>query len=303
MAIDLGKMELLIALRARLEMDKSLGAAFLSDPSGALLKAAASFTARQTPAKSAPAPSPIRSQPTNFLQTDPAPSPSAIQEAASQPRPIFTRLVPKIDAPERPEKEAALSAMRQAAKECRNCGLCDTRHSVVWGEGDLDADVMFVGEAPGRDEDLAGRPFVGRSGKLLTGIIEKGMSLSRGRVYIANTIKCRPPGNRDPLAGEIRACFPYIEKQIEVISPRILVAVGTVAARLLLELPANVAAPRRRWLEYRGIPLRVVYHPSYLLRERAKLADPDARTDADRETWNDIKEIMAKLEELGPKEE
>jgi DNA polymerase len=281
-------------------MDSNFGAAFLPDPGGALLAAAAGHAAaRQISPK--PAPSPIGRRTADSPRANPAQSRPEAREAVSPPRPVFTRLVPKADAPKRPEKEAALSAMRQAAAECRNCGLCETRHSVVWGEGDLDAGAMFVGEAPGYDEDMEGRPFVGRSGKLLTAIIEKGMSLPRSRVYIANTIKCRPPGNRNPLADEIRACFPYIEKQIEVISPRILVAVGTVAARLLLGLPAGAAVPRRRWLEYRGIPLRVVYHPSYLLRERAKLADPGARTEADRETWNDIREIMARLGERGAK--
>ena len=186
--------------------------------------------------------------------------------------------------------------LRREAAECRRCGLCEKRRSMVWGEGSLDARVMFIGEAPGKDEDLAGRPFVGPSGRLLTDIIEKGMKTPRSGVYIANVVKCRPPGNRDPLPDETAACFRYLERQIEVIGPKVIVAVGMVAARLLLSAPPGSPGLRRRWHQYRGMPLRVIYHPSYLLRQRAAAA---GRTDADRETWNDVLEVMAKLEEPG----
>lgn len=176
---------------------------------------------------------------------------------------------------------------------CTACGLCEKRNSVVWGEGSLDARVMFVGEGPGRDEDREGRPFVGRSGRVLTDIIEKGMRIPRAGVYIANVVKCRPPGNREPRPDETAACSRYLERQIEVIAPRVLVAVGGVAGCALLRLPPKTSGLRGRWHEYRGVPLRVIYHPSYLLRQRG--AD-SRRTKADYETWDDIREVMTRLE-------
>lgn len=176
---------------------------------------------------------------------------------------------------------------------CEACELCQRRNSVVWGEGSLDANVMFIGEGPGRDEDLEGRPFVGRSGRLLTDIIEKGMKTPRGDVYIANVVKCRPPGNRDPKPDEVAACSRYLTRQIEVISPRVIVAVGNVAGRALLGLDATASGLRGRWRDCHGIPMRVIYHPSYLLRQRRGEND---RTEADKMTWKDIQEVMARLD-------
>lgn len=175
---------------------------------------------------------------------------------------------------------------------CRGCDLCQKRTTVVWGEGSLDADVLFIGEGPGRDEDLAGRPFVGRSGRVLTDIIEKGMKVPRTAVYIANVVKCRPPGNRDPHPEEVAACSRYLDRQIEVIAPKAIVAVGGVAGCALLGLPPKSPGLRGKWHECRGIPMRVLFHPSYLLRQRRS---PDDRTDADRATWNDIQEVMRRL--------
>ena len=191
------------------------------------------------------------------------------------------------------DKEQALAATKAACLECALCPLCERRTTVVWGEGSLDAEVMFIGEGPGRDEDLQGRPFVGRSGRLLTDIIEKGMKIPRSGVYIANMVKCRPPGNRDPKPDEVSACSRYLQKQIEVIAPKVIVAVGGVAGCGLLGLEPRTPGLRGRWREYNGIPMRVIYHPSYLLRQRRGEND---RTDADRTTWKDIQEVMARLE-------
>jgi DNA polymerase len=231
------------------------------------------------PPESAPAPSPGR----------PAAPP---QPSVQPPRGGHASLVPYVDPPGNPEKEALLAPLRDEAMSCRACELCAGRNSVVWGEGSLDAEVMFIGEGPGRDEDMEGRPFVGRSGKLLTDIIEKGMKIGRNGVYIANVVKCRPPGNRDPKPEEVAACSRYLERQIQVIQPRIIVAVGGVAGCALLNLPPRTPGLRGRWREYRGVPMRVIYHPSYLLRQRRGAGD---RTSADRDTWNDIQEVMAKL--------
>lgn len=202
-----------------------------------------------------------------------------------------TSLVPFVEPPSHPEKEAALSALKSECMECEECALCEKRNTVVWGEGDLCADVMFIGEGPGRDEDMEGRPFVGRSGRLLTDIIEKGMKIPRTHVYIANVVKCRPPGNRDPYVDEVMACSRYLDRQIEVIAPKIIVAVGNVAGRTLLRDTGTESGLRGKWHEYSGIPLRVIYHPSYLLRLRRSESD---RTHADKATWRDIQDVMAR---------
>lgn len=208
--------------------------------------------------------------------------------------PLPAHIVPEnAHEPSNPEKEALLADLRERSSTCRDCGLCEKRATVVWGEGSLDAKVMFIGEGPGRDEDLAGRPFVGRSGRVLTDIIEKGMKLPRGEVYIANVVKCRPPGNRDPRPEEVEACSQYLTRQIEVIQPKVIVAVGGVAGCALLRLPPKSPGLRGKWHEYDGVPLRVIFHPSYLLRQRRHEGE---RTSADLTTWKDIVEVMKKME-------
>jgi DNA polymerase len=198
-------------------------------------------------------------------------------------------LVPFVEPVDRPDRRAELAELEKQAHGCEDCRLCEKRTNVAWGEGDLAAKVMFVGEAPGRDEDEQGRPFVGKSGRLLTDIIEKGMRIERRSVYIANVVKCRPPGNREPREDEIAACRKYLDRQIAVVGPKVLVAVGGVAGCALLGLPQKSSGLRGNWREYAGIPLRVIYHPSYLLRQRAYEND---RTEADRVTWEDVKEVM-----------
>ncbi len=271
------KVRLIKGLIARLEMDAGLGIEYASC-SGDI--------------NSLIAPPPPRRE--QQKKPTPAPAPERAPAAQGERREGFVSLVPFAASRVNPEKEAALAGLRDECMACTACELCQRRSSVVWGEGSLDAQVMFIGEGPGRDEDAEGRPFVGRSGRLLTDIIEKGMKLPRNEVYIANVVKCRPPGNRDPKPDEVAACSRYLTKQIEVIGPKAIVAVGNVAGRALLGLDAKASGLRGRWREYRGVPLRVIFHPSYLLRQRRGEHD---RTEADRATWMDVQEVTAKLNE------
>jgi DNA polymerase len=149
---------------------------------------------------------------------------------------------------------------------CRLCGLCRARKQAVLGVGDVNADWLFVGEGPGAEEDQRGEPFVGQAGKLLDNMLA-AIDLKRGRnVYIANAVKCRPPDNRTPAVDEAAACRPYLERQIDLIQPRLIVALGRPAAQTLLQKEIKIAAARGKLHDYRGIPLIVTYHPAYLLR-------------------------------------
>jgi uracil-DNA glycosylase len=170
------------------------------------------------------------------------------------------------------------------AHNCASCRLAGTRTNVVFGVGDPNADLMFIGEAPGRDEDEKGEPFVGRAGQLLTDII-KAMKLSREQVYIANVIKCRPPENRNPEADELDACRPFIRRQVELIRPRVIVTLGRFGLQSLTEKSYGISAVRGQWLEYNGIKLMPTYHPAYLLRNPA----------AKKDVWADMKKVMAEL--------
>ncbi|MCD7896725.1 MAG: uracil-DNA glycosylase [Planctomycetaceae bacterium] len=224
----------------------------------------------------------------------PLPDPGDRHAPPSRPVPPgYVSLVPYRPEPAQPEREAALAALRDECLHCTRCDLCAKRTNVAWGEGNLAAEVMFIGEGPGKDEDIEGRPFVGRSGRLLTDIIEKAMKVPRPEVYITNVVKCRPPGNRDPRPDEVAACSRYLDRQIEVIAPKILVAVGAVAGRSLLGLAPGASGLRGRWHDYNGTPLRVVYHPSYLLRMRRSESD---RTSADRQMYEDILEVLSRLQ-------
>ena len=156
--------------------------------------------------------------------------------------------------------------LKAAVATCRDCRLCERRKQAVLGVGDPEADWLFVGEGPGAEEDERGEPFVGQAGKLLDAMLA-AIDLKRGRkVYIGNVVKCRPPGNRTPEAEETAACFPYLQRQIELIRPKLIVALGKPAAETLLGAEVKVGAARGRLFDYRGIPLIVTYHPAYLLR-------------------------------------
>jgi DNA polymerase len=156
--------------------------------------------------------------------------------------------------------------LRSAVAACRKCGLCEARRQAVLGVGDTDADWLFVGEGPGAEEDLRGEPFVGQAGKLLDNMLA-AIGLRRGSdVYIANSVKCRPPENRTPTPEETAACLPYLERQIELIRPKLIVALGRPAAQTLLQSEVKIGAARGRLHDHRGIPVIVTYHPAYLLR-------------------------------------
>ena len=169
--------------------------------------------------------------------------------------------------------------------DCSRCKLHTLgRKQVVFGVGNPSADLMFVGEAPGADEDLQGEPFVGRAGQLLNDII-KAMKLTREEVYIANVIKCRPPENRNPEPDELDACRPYIRKQIELVRPRVIVALGRFGLQSLTGKSYAITAIRGSWLEYEGVKMMPTFHPSYLLRNPA----------AKKDVWNDMKKVMGEL--------
>lgn len=179
-----------------------------------------------------------------------------------------------------------LLKLREIVLQCTLCQeLAETRKSVVFGAGNVKANLMFVGEAPGHDEDLQGLPFVGRAGQLLTKIIES-IGLTRQQVFIANVLKCRPPGNRQPRPDEILNCEPYLKKQIEWIHPKIICALGTFAAQTLLKTGSAISHLRGRFYEYQGSKVLCTYHPAYLLR------NPGEK----RKVWEDMKMIKKELE-------
>ncbi|HCD35923.1 uracil-DNA glycosylase [Chlorobium phaeovibrioides] len=160
---------------------------------------------------------------------------------------------------------SSLEALAKEADKCRKCRLADTRHSVVFGEGNPEAGLMVIGEAPGADEDASGRPFIGRSGQLLTKILQ-AVEFSRDEVFIANIVKCRPPENRNPLQDEIACCTPWLEKQLEIIRPKVILLLGKVAANTILVNQTALGTMRGKVLEWKGTDCFVTYHPAALLR-------------------------------------
>jgi len=158
-----------------------------------------------------------------------------------------------------------LDELSQDAADCRLCGLAETRHHVVFGTGNQKAELLFIGEAPGRDEDLKGEPFVGRAGQLLDRMLQ-AIGLDRQQVYIMNTIKCRPPNNRDPKQDEVQACHLWFEQQLDLLQPKVICLLGRVAAQTVLNSDAPLGSLRGQWHDYQGIPVRATYHPAYLLR-------------------------------------
>jgi DNA polymerase len=175
----------------------------------------------------------------------------------------------------------ALAGVREELGDCTRCPLHRTRRNLVFGEGSAGAKLVFVGEAPGEEEDNQGRPFVGRAGQLLTKIII-AMGLKREEVYICNILKCRPPGNRNPKEDEIATCEPFLLKQLEAINPEIICALGTFAAKTLLRTESPISAIRGKFHDYHGRKLMPTYHPAYLLR------NPDAK----KLVWEDVQKIM-----------
>jgi DNA polymerase len=210
----------------------------------------------------------------------PAPPPSAPKSAAM---PAPARLAPRSDLP------GTLADVKALVDTCRLCPLCETRTRTVFSDGTDQARLMFVGEAPGRDEDLQGVPFVGRAGQLLTKMIE-AIQMERADVYIANVLKCRPPENRTPIPTEVEKCLPYLEQQIALVKPDLIVALGLSAAQGLLGTKASMGALRGRTFEYKGVPLVATYHPAALLR------NPGLKKDA----WVDLQRVRDMLREGEP---
>ena len=241
-----------------------------------------------------------------------APAPRAVERTAPKPMTVAPRPVVSIPEPALPlavpaetvaapagpaltpeAKAAAFAELRQRALACVKCAhLASSRKSVVFGVGDIHARLMFIGEAPGADEDEQGEPFVGKAGQLLTKIIQT-MGLSRDSVYIGNILKCRPDmppqssGNRKPTPEEMQTCIPYLHEQIDLIRPKVLVALGGTAVEGLLGKTIGITKLRGQWTSYRGIPLMPTYHPAYLLRNQA-LSEK-------RRVWEDMLQVMAKL--------
>ncbi len=204
------------------------------------------------------------------------PPPRMLEPAASAAGPVHAA---------EGERTMTLEEIRVDLGDCRRCKLCEKRTQIVFGVGDPKAALVFVGEGPGEDEDRKGEPFVGRAGQLLTDIITRGMGLARSDVYIANVVKCRPPGNRNPEPDEIAACEPFLFRQIDAIDPKVVVALGKFAAQTLLRTTMPISKMRGRWAEFRGRKLMPTFHPSYLLRNPA-----DKKL-----VWEDIQLVMQEL--------
>jgi uracil-DNA glycosylase family 4 len=189
-----------------------------------------------------------------------------------------------------PMKLQTLQETEASLQGCTRCKLHKGRHSIVFGVGDPRARLMFVGEAPGEDEDLKGEPFVGRAGQLLTKMIE-AMGLSREQVYICNTVKCRPPNNRNPEPDELETCEPFLKAQLAAVKPEVIVTLGKFAAQALLRDDTAISRLRGQWRQYEGIALMPTFHPAYLLRSPGEKG----------KVWDDLKQVMKKLGLAPPK--
>jgi DNA polymerase len=226
----------------------------------------------------------------------PAEPPISLAAAVAQSEPEEPAPKPRVDA------EAAIAALRASAEDaptrlhvleneivgdCDRCKLHRGRSNVVFGVGNPEADLVFVGEGPGAEEDRQGVPFVGRAGQLLTKMIV-GMGRTRDDVYICNVVKCRPPNNRDPEPDEVDACERFLQAQLAILKPKVIVTLGKPAAHCLLKNKRPISRLRGQWFEYQGIPLMPTFHPAYLLRDESQK----------RPVWEDLKQVMAKLEEL-----
>lgn len=247
-----------------------------------------------------PASAPAPEMPQDIVYDEPAfwdepaeSSDAADDWAAYAAAPTGADGVPMLDSS--PAEEATANAvslmdwdaLAEAVADCRACGLCETRTQTVFGVGDQGADLMIVGEAPGADEDRAGEPFVGRAGQLLNRMLA-AIGLRREQVYIANVLKCRPPGNRDPKAEEAMQCEAFLMRQIALVRPKVILSVGRISAQHLLRTETSVGRLRGRWLDLgeQRIPLRVTYHPAYLLRS------PDQKAKA----WDDLTAVRQRLD-------
>ena len=194
------------------------------------------------------------------------------------------KISPVIAPPQTSGNFASLEEIANAVKSCQKCPLCQFRKNAVPGEGNPNARLMFIGEGPGADEDIQGRPFVGKAGMLLDKMI-CAMQFTREEVYIANIVKCRPPDNRAPAPEEVECCIGYLKRQIELIRPEVIVLLGATAVKYLLNVTSGISRLRGRWLSYENIPVMATFHPAFLLRQES----------AKRDTWNDLQQVMARF--------
>jgi DNA polymerase len=228
-------------------------------------------------------------QPSESIEESPLPKTSAKSSPApntAEPKSPVSPVVAVSSLFEATNKIAGdtLPIVRTDLGECTRCKLHKTRNKIVFGDGNSNADLVFVGEGPGADEDAQGLPFVGRAGKLLTQMIE-AMGLKRPDVYICNVVKCRPPGNRPPEKDEVETCSPFLFRQLDVLQPKVIVCLGATAAQTLLRTNRGISHFRGEWLEYRGFKMMATYHPAYLLRNPA----------AKSEVWKDLQKVMGEL--------
>lgn len=230
----------------------------------------------------------------------PVENPSVVVKAVSSPPPVEPALTPvparlPLDVEELPAKEKSVRLQQLDANEvkgCTRCRLHESRTQTVFGEGDPNASIFFIGEGPGENEDLTGRPFVGRAGQLLDKMIA-GMGLRREQVYIANIVKCRPPGNRVPAIDEVETCTPYLVRQLEIIRPKVIVTLGRPAATYMLDTKLSMGRLRGEWQDWRGIRLMPTFHPSYVLRSYTQ--------EVREAVWSDLKKVMTELGMAVPK--
>jgi DNA polymerase len=221
------------------------------------------------------------------VQVDAPAAPAAAAHPLTEPADLETAFAADSEPPF-PHAGHGLTLVRAELGDCQRCKLAQGRRHIVFGTGNPEAHLMFVGEAPGADEDEQGEPFVGAAGQLLTKMIQ-AMQRTRDDVYICNVIKCRPPGNRDPEPDEVAACEPFLKKQIAVVQPRVIVALGKFAAHLLTGEHTPITRLRGNLKHYQGIPVMPTYHPAYLLRDESRK----------REAWHDLKEVMGLLKHMG----
>jgi len=215
-----------------------------------------------------------------------APAPPSIHESRTAPavaaappaREMFSKY-PGL------EKTDSLESLREFIGDCRRCKLWGLRKNLVFGAGNPNAELMFIGEGPGAEEDARGEPFVGRAGQLLTDIIERGMGMTRAEVYICNVIKCRPPENRNPEPDEVAACEPFMMRQIELVKPRVIVGLGTFAVQAVLKVKTPISKLRGVWHDVRGVRMMPTFHPAYLLR------NPGEK----RQVWQDVQQVLKEL--------
>lgn len=219
----------------------------------------------------------------NGLSIDGSPRRAAAKAAQVPRAPVAEPRPAAVRAPTPPVSET-LDAVRADLGDCRRCKLAAGRHTIVFGKGAPNAEIVFVGEGPGENEDLQGEPFVGKAGGLLTRMIA-AMGFTRDEVYIANVVKCRPPGNRDPEPDEILACRPFLERQLRAIRPKVIVALGAFASQLLTQSTEKISKLRGSFQEFDGIKVMPTFHPSYLLQSPSKK----------KEAWLDLQQVMKLL--------